>query len=217
MLLEKIRIELVELHQELFRNHLVVWTGGNISSRDPETDLIAIKPSGVKYAELTPDKIVIVNLDGEIIEGNLKPSSDTLTHCVIYRESPEVNGVVHTHSRYATAFAALGQEIPCVLTGMADEFGDSIPCGSFHLIGGEDIGKEVARCLLITSSTAILLQNHGVFTVGQSAEAALKSAVMAEDAAATIWTAMQIGKPIPISKTAIGKLHHRYKHLYGQQ
>lgn len=216
MKLPELRAMVCALNQELPRNNLTVWTTGNLSARDPQTNLVVIKPSGVRYDDLTPENMVVVDLEGRVVEGDLKPSSDTASHCYIYRHKPEVNGVVHTHSRYATAFAALGREIPCVLTGMGDEFGGPIPCGGFALIGGEEIGQEVVRCLATTHSPAVLMQNHGVFTVGPSAAAALKAAVMAEDSAATVWAAMQIGAPLPIPEDLIAKLHDRYTNVYGQ-
>jgi len=214
MLLEKLRSEICELHQELLRNNLVVWTSGNVSGRDQESKLVVIKPSGVMYPDLTPDKMVVLDLNGKIVEGTLKPSSDTATHLYIYRQCPDVNGVVHTHSRYATAFAAVGKSIPCVLTAIADEFGGPIPCGGFALIGDEAIGKVVIES--IGKSPAVLLKNHGVFTIGRDARAAVKAAVMTEDAAATVWLALQIGTPEDIPQEAVDKLHHRYTHVYGQ-
>jgi len=211
-----LRQHVCTLHARLPENNLVAWTSGNISARDPETSLVVIKPSGVKYADLTPENMVVVDLDGKLIEGNYKPSSDTASHCYIYRCRPDVNGVVHTHSRYATAFAALGRPIPCVLTAMADEFGGDIPCGGFALIGGEEIGKVVVETLANSKSPAALLQNHGVFAIGASAEAAVKAAVMTEDVAATVWLALQLGQPLPISDEDIATLHHRYTNVYGQ-
>ncbi|MBX3066100.1 MAG: L-ribulose-5-phosphate 4-epimerase [Anaerolineae bacterium] len=217
MLLPELRKQVAALHQELPAHHLVVWTMGNVSARDPETNLVVIKPSGVKFADLTPENMVVVDINGKVVEGDYSPSSDTASHCYIYRQRPELYGVVHTHSRYATAFAALGRSIPCVLTGMADEFGDDIPCGGFALIGGEEIGQIVVDMLGTTKSPAVLLQNHGVFAVGKDAEAAVKAAVMAEDSAATIWTALQMGEPLPLSRENIDKLHYRYKNIYGQR
>lgn len=216
MRLEFLRQQVCALHARLPENHLVAWTSGNVSARDPETDLVVIKPSGVKYEDLTPENMVVVDLDGTPVEGDYKPSSDTASHCYIYRCRPDVHGVVHTHSRYATAFAALGRSIPCVLTAMADEFGGPIPCGGFALIGGEEIGKVVVETLANSKSPAVLLQNHGVFTIGSSAEAAVKAAVMTEDVAATVWLALQLGQPLPISDEDIARLHHRYTHVYGQ-
>ena len=158
--------------------------------------------------------MVIVDLDGQLIEGKLRFSSDTASHLYIYRHRPDVNGIVHTHSPYATAFAALGKPIPVYLTAMADEFGGPIPCGRFALIGGEEIGQVVVES--IGDAPAVLLKNHGVFTVGQSAEAAVKAAVMVEDAARTVWLALQIGKPDEIPPDDVAKLHYRYTHVYGQ-
>lgn len=217
MLLPELRKQVSDLHQELPKHDLIVWTMGNVSARDPETGLVVIKPSGIKYPDLTPENMVVVDADGKVVEGQYSPSSDTASHCYIYRERPDINGVVHTHSRYATAFAAVGRSIPCIITGMADEFGDDIPCGGFALIGGEEIGKIVVDMLKTTKSPAVLLQSHGVFTVGKSAEAAVKAAVMAEDSAATIWTAIQLGEPLTLSRENIDKLHYRYTHIYGQR
>jgi L-ribulose-5-phosphate 4-epimerase len=211
-----LREQVCALHQELPRNNLVMWTGGNVSARDPESGLVVIKPSGIRYEGLTPENMVVVDLDGRVVEGNYKPSSDTASHCYIYRHRPDLNGVVHTHSRYATAFAAVGQPIPCVLTAIADEFGGPIPCGGFALIGGEAIGEEVVKCLQGANSPAVLLQNHGVFTVGKTVEAAVKAAVMVEDVAATVWMAKQLGDPLPIPPEEVAKLHHRYTNVYGQ-
>jgi len=214
MLLEKLRMELCELHQELPRNNLVVWTGGNISSRDAQTGLVIIKPSGIMYPDLTPDKMIVLDLGGKVMEGKLKPSSDTATHLYIYRHRPDINGIVHTHSPFATAFAAVGKPIPPVLTAICDEFGGEIPIGAFAPIGNEAIGMEVVRS--IGSSAAILMQNHGVFSIGNSARAAVKAAVMVEDAARTVYYGMQLGELIPIPKEMISRLHKRYNEEYGQ-
>jgi L-ribulose-5-phosphate 4-epimerase len=213
-MLEQLKEELVELHLELPRNNLVVWTSGNVSGRDFESGFVVIKPSGIRYNELRPEHMVVLNLDGEIIEGNLKPSSDTASHLYIYKHRPGVGGVVHTHSAYATAFAAVNKPIPVVLTAIADEFGGPIPCGGFALIGDEAIGKVVVES--IGKSPAVLLKNHGVFTIGKDAKLAVKAAVMTEDNAKTVWLAMQIGVPDEILAEDVEKLHHRYTHVYGQ-
>jgi L-ribulose-5-phosphate 4-epimerase len=213
-MLETLREQVWRLHLELPKNHLVTWTSGNVSARDPDTGYVVIKPSGVRYEGLQPENMIVVNLDGERIEGDLKPSSDTASHLYIYRHRPDVNGVVHTHSPYATAFAALGRPIPVYLTAMADEFGGPIPCGRFALIGGEDIGQVVVET--IGGSPAVLLKNHGVFTIGPTAEAAVKAAVMVEDAAHTVWLALQLGQPDEIPPQAVAKLHQRYTQKYGQ-
>jgi L-ribulose-5-phosphate 4-epimerase len=213
-MLEKLREEVWRLHLELPKNHLVTWTSGNLSARDPETGYVVIKPSGVRYEALRPEHMVIVTLEGQRIEGDLKASSDTASHLYIYRHRPDVNGVVHTHSPYATALAALGRPIPVYLTAIADEFGGPIPCAGFALIGGEEIGQAVVES--IGDSPAVLLKNHGVFTVGPTAEAAIKAAVMVEDVAHTVWLALQVGQPEEISPEDVAKLRHRYTHEYGQ-
>jgi L-ribulose-5-phosphate 4-epimerase len=214
--LKALREQVCELHAELPRSNLVAWTSGNISARDPQSGLVVIKPSGVKFNDLTPENMVIVDVEGNKVEGEHKFSSDTASHCYIYRQRDDIHGIVHTHSRYATAFAALGREIPCFLTAMADEFGGPIPCGGFALIGGEEIGQQVVATLEGSNSPAALLQNHGVFTIGKNAEGAVKAAVMTEDVAATAWLALQMGEPLKISDEDIASLHHRYTHVYGQ-
>jgi L-ribulose-5-phosphate 4-epimerase len=215
MLLQDLRESLVELHAELPRNNLVVWTGGNVSARDPETGLVAIKPSGVTYEHLTAESMVVLDLDGTVVEGSYAPSSDTASHLYIYRRRPDVHGVVHTHSRYATAFAAVGRSIPVYLTAQADEFGGEIPCAGFTLIGDDSIGRLVVDG--IGDSPAILLKNHGVFTVGPTARAAVKAAVMTEDVAATVFLALQLGTPDVIPEDDVAKLHDRYMNVYGQR
>ena len=213
-MLEELKERLVQLHLQLPKSDLVRWTGGNVSERDAETGLVVIKASGIRYEEMRPEHMVVMDMDGRLVEGDFKPSSDVHSHLFIYRHRPDVGGVVHTHSRYATAFAAVGKPIPCVLTAMADEFGGPIPCGGFALIGDEAIGKIVVET--IGKSPAVLLKNHGVFTVGKDAAAAVKAAVMTEDVAATVWMAMQIGKPDVIPQADVDKLHDRYMHVYGQ-
>ncbi len=213
-MLEKLKAELVELHLELPKNNLVVWTGGNVSARDMETGLIVIKASGIRYEEMRPEHMVVVDLEGKIVEGDYKPSSDVHSHLYIYKHRSDVGGVVHTHSVYATAFAAVNRPIPVVLTAIADEFGGPVPCGGFALIGDEAIGKVVLES--IGKSPAVLLKNHGVFTIGKNAKSAVKAAVMTEDNAKTVWLAMQIGVPDEIPQEDVEKLHHRYTHVYGQ-
>jgi len=213
-MLEQLKNRVYELHMELPKNDLVRWTGGNISARDPESGLVVIKPSGVLYEKLRPEDHVVVKLDGEVVEGSLKPSSDTASHLYIYRHRPDVNGIVHTHSAYATAFAAVGKPIPVYLTAMADEFGGPIPCAGFALIGSQAIGRQVIEH--IGDSVAVLLKNHGVFTIGPTAEAAVKAAVMTEDVARTVWLALQIGQPQEIAPEDVARLHHRYTKVYGQ-
>ncbi len=214
MLLENLRAQICRLHEELQRNHLVVWTSGNISGRDVESGLVVIKPSGVRYEELTPDKMVVVDLDGRVIEGALKPSSDTRAHLYVYRHRPDVNAVVHTHSPFATAWAVVGRPIPAVLTAICDEFGGPIPVGKYAKIGGDDIGREIVRS--IGNSPAILMQNHGVFTVGRTPIEAVKAAVMVEDVARTVFYAVQLGQPQDIPPEEVARAHRRYLEEYGQ-
>lgn len=214
-MLEKIKEQLYKLHLMLPKEGLVTWTSGNISARDPESGFVVIKPSGIMYEDLRPEDHVVVNLEGDIIEGKLKPSSDTASHLYIYRERPDVNGIVHTHSPYATAFAALGKPIPVYLTAQADEFGGPIPCAGFALIGGEEIGQQVVQH--IGASAAVLLKNHGVFTIGKDAKSAVKAAVMVEDVARTVHFALLMGQPDEIAPGDVEKLHDRYMNVYGQK
>ncbi|MGA4995743.1 L-ribulose-5-phosphate 4-epimerase [Nonomuraea bangladeshensis] len=211
------RTVVAELHAELVRYNLVVWTAGNVSGRVPGEDLFVIKPSGVSYDELTPENMVVCDLDGNLVEGEHAPSSDTAAHAYVYRNMPDVGGVVHTHSTYASAWAARGEAIPCVLTAMADEFGGEIPVGPFALIGDDSIGQGIVETLKGHRSKAVLMQNHGVFTIGKDAKAAVKAAVMCEDVARTVHVARQLGDPLPIAQDDIDRLYDRYQNVYGQR
>ena len=213
----ELREELAALHAELLRWGLVVWTAGNVSARVPGADLLVIKPSGVPYEELTARSMIVCDLEGTRVDGDLEPSSDTASHAFVYREMPEVGGVVHTHSTYASAWAARGEAIPCVLTGMADEFGGEIPVGPFALVGDEGIGRGVVDTLRGHRSPAVLMRNHGVFAVGGTAREAVKAAVMCEDAARTVHIARALGEPLPIAQADIDSLHERYQNVYGQR
>jgi L-ribulose-5-phosphate 4-epimerase len=209
------------LHAELVRYHLVVWTGGNISGRIPGEDLFVIKPSGVGYDDLTPDTMVLCDLDGTVVPGSIgsdkSPSSDTAAHAYVYRNMPNVGGVVHTHSTYATAWAARGAPVPCVITGAADEFGGEIPVGPFAVIGDDSIGRGIVATLTGHRSRAVLMQNHGVFTIGANPREAVKAAVLCEDVARTVHIAYQLGEPLPIPQDKIDALFDRYQNVYGQK
>jgi L-ribulose-5-phosphate 4-epimerase len=218
-LVSALRAEVAGLHRELTKYELVTWTAGNVSARvrmPGSPDLMLIKPSGVRYEELGPDELVLCDLDGTVVSGDLLPSSDAAAHAHVYRELPEVGGVVHTHSTYATAWAARGEAIPCVLTAMADEFGGEIPVGPFAVIGDESIGAGIVATLRGHRSPAVLMRNHGVFTVGRDARSAVKAAVMCEDVARTVHLAAQLGKPIQLGQPAIDSLYERYQNVYGQ-
>ncbi|MDR0433078.1 MAG: L-ribulose-5-phosphate 4-epimerase [Bifidobacteriaceae bacterium] len=213
---ERLRREVAELHGELIRWQLVVWTAGNVSARVPDADLLVIKPSGVSYDELTPDLMVVTDLHGNLVDGEKAPSSDTFAHAYVYRHMPSVGGVVHTHSTYATAWAACQQPIPCVLTMMGDEFGGPVPVGPFALIGDDSIGRGIVDTLRESRSPAVLMANHGVFTVGRDAKAAVKAAVLTEEVAKTALIAKGLGQPVPLVSQDIDDLYARYQTVYGQ-
>ncbi len=216
-LIAQTRSTVSALHAELPRNGLVAWTAGNISARVPGHDLFVIKPSGVGYDDLTPQTMVLLDLDANVVEGDHAPSSDTATHAYVYRELDRVGGIVHTHSPYAAAWAAHGLPIPCVLTAVADEFGGDIPVGPFARIGGEEIGVGIVETLRESRSPAVLMRSHGVFAIGRSARDAVKSAVLCEDAARATLLARVLGEPPRLAAADIDALHDRYQNVYGQR
>jgi L-ribulose-5-phosphate 4-epimerase len=211
-----VREIVARLHGELPRWGLVVWTAGNVSQRLRSADLFVIKPSGVTYDELTAESMVVCDLDGNLVDGDRSPSSDTAAHAYVYRHMPEVGGVVHTHSTYATAWAARGEPVPCVLTMMADEFGGDIPIGPFALIGDDSIGQGIVETLRGSRSRAVLMRNHGPFTIGKDGTDAVKAAVMVEEVARTVHISRQLGEPLPIDQVHIDSLYDRYQNVYGQ-
>jgi L-ribulose-5-phosphate 4-epimerase len=215
--IEQVRAEVCALHAELVRYGLVAWTSGNVSARVPGSDLVVIKPSGVAYDDLAPESMVVCDTAGQRVAGSLSPSSDTAAHVYIYRHMPGVGGVVHTHSAYATAWAARGEPIPCVLTAIADEFGGEIPVGPFALVGGDEIGRGVVATLAGHRSPAVLMRSHGVFAIGPTARDAVQAAVMCEDAARTVHLARAYGDPAPLPADQIDALHERYTRHYGQR
>jgi L-ribulose-5-phosphate 4-epimerase len=216
----RVREDVARLHGELVRYGLVVWTGGNVSGRVPGADLFVIKPSGVSYDDLAPENMILCDLDGTVVPGTpgseRAPSSDTAAHAYVYRHMPEVGGVVHTHSTYAVGWAARGEEIPCAITAMADEFGGPIPVGPFAIIGDDSIGRGIVQTLAGHRSRAVLMQNHGPFTIGKDAKDAVKAAVMLEDVARTVQIAREAGPLVPIPQEAIDALYNRYQNVYGQ-
>jgi L-ribulose-5-phosphate 4-epimerase len=212
-MLEALKEEVCEGNLELPRHGLVTWTSGNLSARDPQTGLVVIKPSGLRYERMTPEDMVVVDLDGKIVEGKRGPSSDTASHLYVYRRREDVGSVVHTHSTYATARAATGRAIPCCLTAMADEFGGPVPCGGYAAIGTEEIGVQIVEN--IGHSPAILLAKHGVFTIGPTIEKAVQAAVMVEDVARTVAIAKGIGEVAELPAADIEANYDRYTHRYG--
>ncbi|HEY8662910.1 MAG TPA: L-ribulose-5-phosphate 4-epimerase [Propionibacteriaceae bacterium] len=214
---DRLRAEVSALHALLPANNLVAWTAGNVSARVPGADLLVIKPSGVTYDQLTAEAMVVTDLDGTLVEGDRAPSSDTFAHGYVYAHMPRVGGVVHTHSDYATAWAARRESIPCVLTMMADEFGGDIPVGPFALIGDDAIGRGIVQTLSESRSPAVLMAQHGPFTIGRDAKAAVKAAVMLEDVARTVHLARQYGEPQRLAQSDIDSLYARYQNVYGQK
>ncbi len=214
MILPELREMVCWINRELPKQGLVTMTSGNASGRDIETGYIVIKPSGVAFDELTPESMVVIDPFGDKVEGLHKSSVDTLTHLYVYKQRTDINGIVHTHSNYATSFAALGQPISPVLTAICDEFGGPIPCAPYCQVGDSAIGQAIIQH--IGASSAVLLQNHGVFTVGHTPQAALKAAVMVEDAAKTVHLAMLRGTPLPIPPEEVERAHRRYVEKYGQ-
>jgi L-ribulose-5-phosphate 4-epimerase len=213
--IQQARQELVKQHANLWNAGLVVWSGGNISQRVENGFLI--KPSGLLYEELTPESMVLCDLEGNVLEGDFAPSSDTASHAYVYRNMPEVGGVVHTHSNYACAWAAVEKPIPCVLTAIADEFGGEIPLGPFATIGDDSIGRGIVETLQGHRSKAVLMRKHGVFSIGEDAKAALKAAIMCEDVAKSTFLAHQLGTPSPIEQKYVDSLFDRYQNVYGKK
>ena len=213
MLLEKLREIVWKCNLELPKNDLVKMTSGNVSGRDPETGLVVIKPSGYSYEEMTPAHMVVVDLEGRVVEGELKTSTDTDTHLYVYRHRADVFGIVHTHSPYATSFAVLGQPIPACLTASA-MVGGEVPLGAYAPIGGEAIGQEIVN--KIGRARAIIMQNHGVFTIGNSPQQATKMAVEVEEIAKITHLAMLRGQPVVLSPSQVDYMVDLYQNEYGQ-
>src|SRR3954471_21409089 len=214
---QALRQQVADLHGELTRNGLVAWTAGNVSARVPGEDLLVIKPSGVSYEDLSPEAMVVADFSGRLVDGHHSPSSDTEAHGYVYAHMPHIGGVVHTHSPYATAWAARGEPIPCSITAMGDEFGGDIPVGPFALIGSDAIGRGIVETLRGHRSPAVLMAQHGPFTIGKTARAAVKAAVMCEDVARTMFFARQLGPVERLPAEAVDSLFDRYQNVYGQK
>ena len=214
-MLEELKSLVCKYNKLLPERGLVAITSGNVSARDFASNLVVIKPSGLDFDEITPEDMSIVDLDGNIVEGRFKPSVDTATHLYVYRRMPDVGSVIHTHSNYATAFAALGRPIPCYLTAIADEFGSAIPVSDYAKIGGEEIGQEIVA--KIGDCPAILMKNHGVFSIGRTVRDAFKAAVMVEDVAKTCYLALLLGQPQELPPDEVERAHRQYIEKYGQE
>jgi len=214
-MLEELKSLVCKYNRLLPERGLVAITSGNVSARDFASNLVIIKPSGLDFDELTPEDMSVVDLDGNIVEGRLKPSVDTATHLYVYRHMPDVGSVIHTHSNYATAFAALGRPIPCCLTAIADEFGGAIQVSDYAKIGGEEIGQEIVA--KIGDRPAILMKSHGVFAVGRTVRDAFKAAVMVEDVAKTCYLALLLGEPEELPPDEVERAHRQYMEKYGQR
>ncbi|MEM7735007.1 MAG: L-ribulose-5-phosphate 4-epimerase [Deinococcota bacterium] len=214
-MLEALRERVWEANLALPDNGLVMATSGNVSGRDPETGYVVIKPSGYSFAKLTPAHLVIVDVHGNIIEGDLKPSVDTASHLYVYRQRADIMGIVHTHSPYATSFAVRGEPLPIYTTTSAAVFGGEIPVSEFATIGEEEIGREIVE--KIGSNHAILMRSHGIFTLGTSAEQALKYAIILEETAQVVHYALLRGDLAPLPDEVVKRGYEVYRTGYGQQ
>lgn len=215
MMLESLRDEVLVMNHELPRNGLVVWSGGNVSGRDPDTGLIVIKPSGIPFQHLTKESLVVVDLDGTVVEGDLKPSVDLGVHLYVYRRRDDVMGMCHTHSPYATSFAARGESIPATLTPLTHLIGGGVPCSRYATPGADDTGAAVMEVAGDTGM-ATLVDRHGVFTMGRSASESVKVALHVEEAAMTIRMAMLSGPVTEMDPEEIERCAAWYRGNYGQ-
>jgi L-ribulose-5-phosphate 4-epimerase len=214
VLLERLKAEVHRTLLQLPASGLVQGTSGNASGR--EGDRVVIKPSGIPYDKLTPNDLVVLDVDGRILEGHLKPSVDAPAHLTIYRSSPDIGGVVHTHSVYATAFAALGRCIPVYLTEQADFFGGEIAISDYVPPGDEAIGEEFASKAGSGRYRALLMRNHGVFTAGRTPGDALSAARIVEHSAMISFLAELLGTPSNLPNAEVRALHEAFTRGYGQ-
>lgn len=210
----RVREEVTALHAVLVRHGLVVWTGGSVSARVPGTDLFVIKPSGVDFDDLAPENMILCDLDGTVVAGTpgseRTPSPDTAAHAYVYRNMPSIGGVVHTHSAHAVAWAARGEEIPCISTAMADEFGGPVPIGPLAVLGDDSIGRGIVETLRGHRSRAVLMRSHGPFTIGTTAKDAVRTAVLCEDAARMVHIARQDGDLTSLPQAMIDEFYERH-------
>ena len=213
-MLESLKEEVCDQNHELPRNGLVVGSGGNVSGRDPDTGLIVIKPSGIKFSKLTADTMVVVDIGGNVVEGEMKPSVDTGIHLYIYRNRPDVFGVTHTHSPYATSFAARGERIPAILTPITHILGRDVPCSRYATPGEVDTGQAIIETA--DGGWAVLVKSHGVFTMGKSAAEATSIAVYLEEAAMTTHLAMLRGPVDELPEEEIERCYNWFRKNYGQ-
>ena len=226
-MLENLKQRVYEQNIALVEHGLVVLTWGNVSARDKETGLVVIKPSGVPYSTMTPDDMVIVDMDGNTVEGKYRPSSDLPTHLYLYKAYPEVNGVVHTHSTYATAFAQSGREITAYGTTHADAFYGNVPCSrdltDFEIKNEYELntGKVIRETVQDPEAMpAALVKRHGVFTFAKSPEKAVEVAVTLEEVAKMAHLTEALGMTERIDQNLLDK-HYFRKHgknaYYGQK
>ncbi len=226
--MKELKEKVCQANIDLQTHGLVVFTWGNVSGIDREKGLVVIKPSGVSYDELTPDHIVIVNLEGEIVEGKLKPSSDTATHLELYKSFNNIGGVVHTHSEWATAWSQAGRSIPAYGTTHADYFQGEIPCTRFQYETEVEGKYEAETGKLIVEEfsdknpdriPSVLVAGHGPFSWGKDPADALHNAVVLEYLAKLSYRTMQLGRNKSIEKFLLDK-HYLRKHgddaYYGQ-
>jgi len=194
MKLEGLRNEIVEYSKKMLHSSLVSGTWGNISIRDANTGLVAITPTSMDYEKLSPEDIPVLDENGNLIEGEYPPSSETPMHTLIYRKRKDVFAIVHTHSKFATTFSVALKEIPVVIVDLALFVGGPVKVAAFNRPGTIELGEEALKVLDNSSSSAVLLQNHGVLTIGSSLKKAFSAAIAVEDAATVYYHALALGK-----------------------
>ena len=215
MMLEELRKVVYKANMDLQKHGLVVGTSGNASARDPETNLVVTKPSGMDFHQLTPENLVVVDLDGNVVEGDLKPSVDIPSIVYVLKRRDDVHGVVHTHSPYATTFAIRGEEIPILTTTHSALFGVPVPVSDYATIGEEEIGEQILNH--VGDGTAVLVRSHGVFTIGKDVNRALRSAMYVEESAEVAHLAMLRGPVAPLEDHVVAQMREWYLTGYGQK